>query len=419
MFCPAIKMKKILKIYIATTALLLIFSSALLENCQASPTTDTSTKDKANSTYQTFLTNVLDIDLTQYNITKSGYGVSYPAVSGGLKTEDLSYTLDSPQGQISTWCVIENGTVVALSLNSLGTSGPVIYSQPQATNTMDVAKSFLQKLQAFNSQVGTQDNSHIEQARLSLDNENTQSPVTKIVGDMQLTIALSPHWITFRWDYVQNGMVVMNKNIYLKIVNNSVSSFGDSWNRYSISDATIISEEEAKSYAFSKLQEYNVTLASFQGETVTPVQFKPDWSHMTYKANLSWAPGNVANADPLAINTYNSSTARDPFTLYPMWHFIFYFNEPIGNVVGFEANVWADTKELEMCREYGYLGSMPSLPTTITLPTTTPSQQQNTQLPTSNTQLSPLYEISITSAILVAIAISLLIVKRKKLRENH
>jgi hypothetical protein len=375
---------------------LMLLSCAFLQICQAS-------EETSKDTYQSFLANVLSIDLTKYNIEKSGYGVSHPPITGGLiESETLSYTLSSPQGQVNTWCVIENGVIMGLRVNAVAKSGPIIYSQPQATNTIDAAKNFLEKLKTFSTEVYHVDNLYIEQAKLSLNNENAQAPVQKTEGNMQLTISPTSYDATFKWNYVQNGKVIPNKSISIEIVNNSVSWFADFWSRFSVINTNIISEEEAKAYAFLKVQEYNVTLASFQGENVVPVHFKPDWSHMTYEANLSWAPGNAANADPLAINTYNSSTVRDPLTLYPMWHFVFYFNKPIGNVVGFEANVWADTKELEMCREYGYLGS---------LPTTAPQQQQNTQL-------LPLYAISIIVGILTAIAISLLIVKKRKVRQQ-
>lgn len=133
---------------------------------------------------------------------------------------------------------------------------------------------------------------------------------------------------------------------------------------------------------------------------------------MTYEATLEMIPGEglSSNLPPTLSNVYPTSTSRDQMKLYPLWHFIFYFNKPIGDTVGVEVGVWGDTKEIAYSQDYGYLGGP--------IPTATP---QATNEQTSNkTGQNSLFQLQSESAFALifgaAIAIligSYLIIRRK------
>ena len=108
-------MNENLRIPIVIIVLFLVFSSGFLQTTQAGST-------EAKALYQSFLTDVLTVDLAKYSVEKSGYGES-PA-------ETVSYTLNSTQGALSTWGIIENGVVTACSIDSITKGGSIIYTTP-------------------------------------------------------------------------------------------------------------------------------------------------------------------------------------------------------------------------------------------------------------------------------------------------
>jgi len=61
-----------------------------------------------------------------------------------------------------------------------------------------------------------------------------------------------------------------------------------------------------------------------------------------------------------------STIERDPFTLYPYWAVLFYFNETIAGLEGIQVGVWGDPSEILYCSGFGYL--IPEFPSSTILP---------------------------------------------------
>jgi hypothetical protein len=345
-----------LKVF-AITVLLFSICAILVLPCQSQAV---SSEQTSKNIYKTFLTNVLGVDFNQYNITKSGYGVIYPPKFGGIiREETISYTLNSGQSTVNTWCILDNGNITACSMYA--TQGSVIYAQPQTSNILESTKGFMDKYERFTVQFYSAETTYLQQSLASLDNINAATPTSIIFGNMNLKISPSSTSTNIQWTYSQPNFNATSKGINLKFENGHITWFGDTWNFYSLKSGTILPMEEAELFAFDEVENnHNVTFMGSSGK----ISIKPDWSNMKHKADLQMVPGKalLGGLPPVLDNIYSTKTDRDPLMLYPLWHFIFYFSKPIGDTVGVEIGVWADSKEIAYCQDYGYLvgATMPS-----------------------------------------------------------
>ena len=283
---------------IKLSAIILAFIIALSSStslclCQTSSTEQTSsTKQATQNLYLTFLTSVLNINLTKYTVGQSDYFVSYPPKFGGtIREEYFSYLFNSGLGTIDTWSVFDNGR---MSVCSIRTTGQVLYTQAPAGNIADATNAFFRQYKTFVSGSYSEDSSYLQQALTSVSTVNMQQSADKLSGDMELTVSPpspSAAQTSIQWAYSQNNITDSMKNINLIFANNTIIWFGDTWNLYSVSNVTPISENKAESIAFNYAKSYNVIVESIQTPTASYVQVKPDWSNMTYEGELLMTPG--------------------------------------------------------------------------------------------------------------------------------
>lgn len=377
---------------------------------QTSSSFTSPTEQIVKETYKSFLRNVMDIDLTKYNLTNQGYGVSYPPSYGdAVREEVVSFTLDSTQGNATTWGTFDNGILTSCHINP---PNLLFFENSPSENIFDAAKSFLQKYQTFAMQYSSKDISYLTQALSTLDTVKGQT-VDTIVGNMKLAFSSDQRNNSFthiNWIYTQNNVNMTLRAIGIGFFNSRVISFGDSWNLYTQSNAKTVSEESAKSVAYAAAKNYDLNLTQFQGINITSAAIKLDLSNMAYDASLLMVPGNSLNPNLSAIHlAFPSNTTRDSLMLYPFWHFIFYFSEPVGHTIGLEVGVWGDTKELSYCHEYGYLGDLGSTPQS----SSGQSSNQTGQLNSLQLQPFTLIALLITASAII-IACYVVIWKRNK-----
>ncbi len=344
-----------LKVIALTILLFFIFADLALP-CQSQ---ETSSEQISKNTYKAFLTDVLCVDLSQYNISKSGYGVNYPEKFGGVvREETISYTFNSGQSTVNAWCIIDNGNISACSMYAV--QGSVIFNQPQPIDLAESTRNFMQNYERFTAQFYGADTTYIQQLVATIGSLNSMATSTSIsVGSTNLRVRQSTNFTNIEWTYAQPDYNATAKKIVLKFEDGHISWLTDTWNLYSVNSGAILPVEDAEPFAFDEVQNnHNVTFTSFEGGTMIPVPIKPDWSNMKYKADLQMVPGKalLGSLPPVQDNIYPTKIDRDPLILYPLWHFIFYFNKPIGNTIGVEVGVWADTKEIAYCQDYGHLG---------------------------------------------------------------
>jgi hypothetical protein len=85
--------------------ILLILAVPLIQTSRAA-TVNSTARDKMPA----FLSDVIGLDLTKYNITNENYAFNYPPYYGGtVKEEILNLDLVSDEGTISVMCMFLNG----------------------------------------------------------------------------------------------------------------------------------------------------------------------------------------------------------------------------------------------------------------------------------------------------------------------
>jgi hypothetical protein len=412
------------------------------------------TKSSAQDKLQSFLTDVIGIDLTKYNVTQSSYGASYPSKYGGLVEEEVvSYTFSTNNGgQLAVGSIFYNGILCSCDFSFI--QGPISYTQSPSASILDEAKSVIQKYQAYASQNCAIDTSYIQTAQGMLSSISELAPSTTLSGNMQLEITSA----TIEWIYTENGTAMPLKHIILQFQNDTLMGFSDYYGLYSVGCLSTISKDEAVALGLAAAESYNVSLVGWdQNHNLTVTYVKPDWpSNVTYDVYLNMVPGDSWMAaeitPPPGLSTglppyqlvHPSNVTRDPLALYPLWEMVFYFSKPVGDTVGVQVGIWGDSKEILFCSEYGYLGAstpstlspgasnqpsapyaspMPSPPTssaqsagpTAVSPGSTPQTGAEQRTGSLGSALPSEYAYAAVCAIVAAIAIgSYLIIRRRR-----
>ncbi|MGD6810561.1 MAG: hypothetical protein ACQCN3_12760 [Candidatus Bathyarchaeia archaeon] len=404
------------KTVVVLVALLLVSLSVNLNNCQAVPAP---APEATTAFFQSFLTDVMNVNLTEYNITQSGYGTSYPSSLGGaVKEETISYKLDSGQGELSTWCLIKDGVITSCSLRP-------IEGQTFFTYTADIKESMnkvLQNYLNFASETYQKDTAYLLPVISSVEDIDYQKESEKSVEDMQMTVKLTDYDTTIKWAYALEGVDITRKCILFEFTNGSVSRFADTWNLYSVYDKQMISKEDAQSIGFKAAQAKPINMFSAQDAQPTAVQVTPDWNGWTCTANLNMIPGAETSQAIGLSNDTSSCVHGDPLTLYPQWHFVFYFGKSIGNVLGVEVGVWADNGEVAYSNVYGYLGGsvitspeQTSIAQTGSFETGDDSASQSSdQTVNIYSPTEPPYLVATIIGAIIAVAVVSLVIVRKK-----
>jgi hypothetical protein len=403
------------KVFGVVLAVCFVLSVLLIQPSitNASPTASVTVKEKT----LTFLSDVIGIDVSKYNLTYEGYVESYPTEFGGkVKREQGTFTLESNTSRIPVSAIFDNDSVFWFHVSSIGT--PVLFVTQPSDDARVESRNVLQRYQEFCQKYGV-NASHITTELNLLDilpasppaNESSSTnfnkisdftPATTISGNMQLTTSQT----NIIASYTTEGVSVPNKSLGITFGGNAFV-FVDTWNLYKIGSLSVISEEEATSIAFEAAKQYAATLQIGTSSGSIPVN--PEWSTRT-DVGVNMVPGQSHNSSitglPQTINM--GTTRREQLLLYPLWQAIFYFAQPVGNIVGVQVSVWGDTKEIAYCTSYGYLGGSCAIATPT--PSASPSSDKPTLSPTSQSLLLAI----VASALTIALAATVLATKKPK-----
>jgi hypothetical protein len=315
----------------------------------------------------TFIENVLPIDITQYNITLSSYGVPKLPDIGAYKQNDanaeiITYSLESKDSSINVICTLNDGVLYMCQADTQ--KGSIITDKMYA-NTADAAKSFLGRYQAFSKLDSTE-------MLAMLANVDPTKNITITSGDLKLTITHKDltgtafgDSINFRWVRTINGCEYLLINAVFR--DGAFSSFIDHRARYTIGDTTVnISKEQAIEIAMKYIKGYSYRISD--DLVVSDFNVTEDRT--------------IANLVP---------TVKEGNVLYPYWSVILYLNQTYpGSVTSLLLGIWADTGEVFFCNYQAYGGA--EVP-----PTDSGSENSNT-ISDSNSNLFPITEPSPSSA---------------------
>jgi hypothetical protein len=332
---------------------------------------ETSVKDKTII----FLSDVVCLDLPKYDAMRWEHNITLPEfypfnITRYFQEQSVSYTLKSKTSNITVDCNFKNGQIEYCSLHFV--NGSPIYTQVSSNNLKQTMEVLLQKYQSYVAQNYAVDASYIEQAKNMINNVSKVESSTQIVDNLKLEISTNAsNETSIKWIYTENGTDVPTKRLELTFDPNS--NFRDTWSLFTVGTLGTISQEQAVSLALEAAK--NCKLTFIVDNNIT-IEVTPDMPNVTYDAWLSFSPRRSA-------------------TLYPYWRVMFYFDKPLYSAVGMQVGIWGDTKEIEVCTDFGALGNQGSAslsspsspePTATPTPTSTPTASPTPSPSNSPTQ---------------------------------
>jgi hypothetical protein len=302
-----------------------------------------------------FLTNVVKLDMTKYNATLVGNWVDFPPHWGGIAQEVVRYDLDrAGESKLYVTCRLRDKILYSCGLEVL--KGSPIYTEPQPTNVLDMAKALLERYQTYSGA------SYIQTMRNMLDTIDEIKNMTTTLDNAKLIIliedvptASSAEPIihtNFEWIYTVNGIDAPQNVVSFALDQEVFRSFRDDWNLYKIGSTDVnVSKEEAIDMAMNAAENY--TLKIWMNEWIE-VEFTIVDEPVT--AELFMYP-------------------RETLTVYPFWRIELYFDKLYYSAYGIQVGIWADTKQIKYCESLSYAGGPPekgnpTTPTNESFPTT-------------------------------------------------
>lgn len=371
--------------------LVLLFLVVMLVQTSEADTLDFTAKDMMPA----FLSEVVGLDLSKYNITNEEYSFKYPSEYGGnVKDEHVYLEFVSSEGNISVMGLFLNGFNGGIFVYP-PTKGSMFFKHQPSTNALDESRNILQRYKIFADNYGF-DTSHIDSALTLLNNATIASSASDNLQTFNNIIGFVPSVTTagnmkqettqkgVSWIYTEKGVDMPNKCLKIDFGINKLH-FVDTWNLFTIGSFSVVSEDEVKQIAFDAANNYNLTLVGENGTLI--VAEKPEWSNRT-SIVLNMVPGEIYNDElskEIGIVSGGNAT-RDPMALYPLWETVLYFSERVGSVYGIAVGVWGDTKEIAYITPYGYLDAPAEDPDTTT--STDPPADEPEENPAEQTEPS-------------------------------
>ena len=267
--------------------------------------------DKAIS----FIRNVAQIDITQYQITLLSDAIQYRSDLGGVLEEVMKFTLFNNESQIDITLRFRNNHFSKYQLNI--DEGSVLYNQPQTTDTLAATKNLLERYKTYAGDAYLNDMSTL------MANVNGLSSNGTIFNHIRLQVSASDASSQVFLMYTENGVDFSGKSLWLVFDNNILTQLTDGWFLLTAGSTTVnISQDQAVQIAKDYLKNYSWNANGTEVSNVTVLE------------------------TPLSIQF--SPHPRDQFlTLIPYWYVTLYLDKVYPDGVNrIAVGVWADTGQV-------------------------------------------------------------------------
>jgi len=320
-----------------------------------------------------FLTNVVKLDMTKYNVTLVSNWVDFPPHWGGVAQEVVRFDLEwAGESKLYVTCRLRDKTLYSCGLEVL--KGSPIYTESQPTNVLDMAKGLLERYQTYSGA------SYLQTMRNMLGTIDEIKNMTTTVDNARLTISIeniptAPSaepiiYTNFDWVYTVNGIDAPQNVVSFTLDQGFFRSFRDDWNLYKIGSTDVnVSKEEAISMAMNAAKNYTLTI------------WMNEWIEVEF----------TIVDEPVTAELF--MYPRETLTVYPFWRIELYFDKLYYSAYGIQVGIWADTKQITYCESLSYAGG--------------PPEEENPTTPT--TELFPITWIAAAIAIIAAVGATLLV----------
>jgi hypothetical protein len=271
-----------------------------------------------------FLSDVVRLDLSKYEVTLQSDMISPYSGPGGTSREEIRYNINTSNSVLDAMCDYVNGKFSFCMLD--WRSGKPVYTQPQPASPADFAEAVLERFQNY---VG---NSRYQPIVEMLNTLRQTEATTAASGSFNLTetIRNSGNSVNFLWKY--SAYEAEANAMELVINNGSLYSVNDATAFFSISNMpAIISEQQAVNIALESAYNFSWTTNGKQYRVQAPIS--PD----------------LIQTDKIL----NTVPPRDASILYPLWTTTIWFGKIIGGDDHMLVGVWADTGEVAYVQAAG------------------------------------------------------------------
>lgn len=245
------------------------------------------------------------------------------------------------------------------------------------------------------SQKSGADTSFLTTMKNVLSSVNTESSaINTTIGNINFQASKNENNVTrLQWIYVEYDTIMNRKRVEIEFKKGDLETFRDTWSLYKVAGPNVLSAEQARKIALDAAHKLLLNISTGDGKIETIKA--PDLSNALYDVQFSMSPCQGQVAKELSL---------DPFTLYPFWHFNFYFNETIAGAEGIQVGVLGDTGAVFSTGIFGYLGN----PTTANgTPTITSA---------TNTSLDLVLIAAATTALMLIVSVPIAL--RHKIRQR-
>jgi hypothetical protein len=266
--------------------------------------------DKALS----FLQNVAQLDIARYQVTLMSNTVEYRSDIGGALEEILKYALTSNESKIDAVLRFRNKSLSRYQLYLL--EGSPLYAQPQPTDTLETAESFLGRYRLYTGAAYIEEMNDI----IAQVNETKNTEITE--GNMKLNVSISGDKTEVLWLYTENSVDFSPKSLSLIFENSVLKEVTDGWFLFTIGSTQInVPSGEAIEIARNATKDF-----TWKANGVTEADFK-------------------VLEKPVTVLFHPS--IRENLSLIPYWYVTLYLDKVYpGGINRIAVGVWADTGEI-------------------------------------------------------------------------
>ncbi|MCW4033789.1 MAG: hypothetical protein NWF03_00320 [Candidatus Bathyarchaeota archaeon] len=269
------------------------------------------------------ITNIFCFNMDEYTLELSKYSADNPDDYGGRLQEDLTYSLQSKQSNVSVHLRFVDSKLLFVTTSVVnGTLDSAHYVESLSSNIIDATNTILQRLKTNTAA------QYIEELQNSMNSVTNIDSINAIMGNLKRKITLNSDGTSasIHFMYTLNG-ADSPKGIVLRFNDGFLKGFTTGWDLYEIGSETVTVQENDA-----------ITIAKQQANNAT-------------NSKLSFGD---------SITTDFRLLPREPFTVYPFWFIEIPLNYPNSTITAWQLGIWADTGEIEYSHPTGTHGTIPT-----------------------------------------------------------
>jgi DNA-binding transcriptional ArsR family regulator len=274
----------------------------------------------SGSLASTIINNVIQIDVTQYQVTFTPGNAFIRQDMGGIVEEDFNYLLVNSQSKFELSLVFRDSHFEQFQLIQIegAPNFPPIYKQTPPSNPLQATKALIDRYQSVVN------DSYINQAaQLLASATNTASDQT--LGNTKLKLVSYGSTAEAHIIYTENGTDFTFKSMTVALSNNIITKFTDDWFLFKAGNAQI---NISKDQAILAVKEAAKTFS--------------------WNANGIQVSGFQVLDNPVQAELTFHNKGSDTLTLYPYWIVTLQLDKTYpGGINSIQAGVWTDTGKVE------------------------------------------------------------------------